>query len=132
MLDERLVDRFLRNDPDVSIIDDEPEFVYTLDVSVDGLTGAARIWTRATTTCLIFTTESVQDNLGEAFQASEQVANVALAPSPEGEVCLRSAILRDASLPMAVTNTLQALALVKIRYDELVAAIGPTPEDPDR
>jgi hypothetical protein len=124
MIDEQELDAMLRLDPDVSIVDEPAHLVFTVDVSVAGMAGSGRINVSAATskTCVVFTTESVSEYLGEAFQACERVANVALAVDSKGKFILRAAVLRDDSVPMAVTNTLQALAVVKITYDQLVSA----------
>lgn len=126
MIDAETVDAMLRNDPDVSIVDHPSEFAYTVDVSVGDMPRPGRILIdgATSTSCVVFSTESVDEHLGEAFQTSERVANVALAHHLDVGFFFRAAIFREDSLPLAVTNTLQALAFVKINYDDMVRAKG--------
>ncbi len=126
MIDAQTVDWVLDNDPDVSIIDRPGEFEYTVDVSVGGMTGSGRIMItgRTSKTCVVFTTEPVSANLREALRACEQVAGVTIAIDHGGEFCFRAAVLRADSVPFAIMNTLQFLAIVKIKFDEMVRAKG--------
>jgi hypothetical protein len=87
-------------------------------VTVDGFPGRAHIGIAGLINpiFLVFFEQVPHEHLDEAFAAAEMVASVGITLI-DGSHYLRSAIVKDFSEPLAVTNSLQALAIAKLNFD---------------